>query len=196
MRRLTRPLLILLAIFFLIEAWLWSHLEPIVEWIVARIPLRTIRTYLGRLIRKLPPAAALIVFILPVAALFPLKLLGFWLLAHGQWVLASAVLLLTKLVGLGVTAFVFEVTRPKLLQLAWFRWLYQWVLAVLRWSHQLVAPLRRRLKKLMHIIRSKRTAHALRLLWRIRGRMRGARGGLAEAFRTGAQRAARTVRSP
>src|SRR4051812_29902330 len=196
MRRLTRPLLVLLAIIFLIEAWLWSHLEPVVEWIVARIPLRTIRTYLGRLIRKLPPALALIVFLVPVALLFPLKLLGFWLLAYGQWVIASAVLLLAKLVGLGVTAFVFEVTRPKLMQLAWFRWLYQWVLRALDWSRELVAPLRRRIKKLMRIVRSKRTTHALRLFWRIRRRMRSAQGSLAEALRTGAQRAARAARSP
>ena len=46
MRRLTRPLLILLAIVFLIEAWLWSHLEPIVAWIVARIPLRALKARL------------------------------------------------------------------------------------------------------------------------------------------------------
>lgn len=196
MRRLTRPLLILLAIIFLIEAWLWSHLEPIVEWIVARIPLRALKRRLAGVIRKLPPAATLAVFIVPVAVLFPLKLAGFWLLAHGQWLVASAVLLLTKLVGLGVTAFVFEVTRPKLLQLAWFRWLYQWVLRGLNWSRQLVAPLRRRIKKLMRIVRSQRTAHALRLFWRIRRRMRSARGGLAEALRTGAQRAARAARSP
>ena len=40
MRRLLRPFLILLALFFLLEAWLWTHLGPIVARIVARIPLR------------------------------------------------------------------------------------------------------------------------------------------------------------
>ena len=29
---------------------------------------------------------------------------------------------------MGVAAFIFEVTRPKLLQLAWFRWLYEHVM--------------------------------------------------------------------
>jgi hypothetical protein len=28
MRRLLRPVLILLALLFLFEAWLWTHLEP------------------------------------------------------------------------------------------------------------------------------------------------------------------------
>jgi hypothetical protein len=32
MRRLLRPILILLALLFVFEAWLWTHLEPIVAW--------------------------------------------------------------------------------------------------------------------------------------------------------------------
>ena len=49
MRRLFRPLLILLALVFLFEAWLWSHLAPVVAWIVAHIPLRAIKTRLRAL---------------------------------------------------------------------------------------------------------------------------------------------------
>lgn len=115
MRCLTRPLLILLAIVFLIEAWLWSHLEPIVEWIVARIPLRALKARLAGTIRKMPPAATLVVFVVPIVLLFPLKIVGLWLLANGYWIAAGLVLILAKLVGLAVTAFVFKVTRPKLL---------------------------------------------------------------------------------
>ena len=118
MRRITRPLLILLAIVFLIEAWLWRHLGPIVAWIVAWLPLRAVKARLAGIIRKLPPAATLIVFVVPVVTLFPLKVLGLWLLAHKYWIAASGVLVFAKLVGVAVTAFVFEVTRPKLLQLA------------------------------------------------------------------------------
>ena len=89
MRRLTRPLLILVAIVFLIEAWLWSHLQPVVAWVVARIPFRAVKAWIAGTIRKLPPAATLVVFIVPMAMLFPFKLLGLWLLAHKQWIAAS-----------------------------------------------------------------------------------------------------------
>jgi len=174
-RRITRPLLILLAIIFLIEAWLWRHLEPIVEWIVAWLPLRAVKARLAGIIRKLPPAATLVVFVVPVAALFPLKVLGLWLLAHKYWIAAGGVLVFAKLVGLGITAFVFEVTRPKLLQLRWFRRLYECVLMGLDWAHRLVAPVRRRMRRLLRILRAKQTGRALRLLWRIRRRMRAAR---------------------
>ena len=55
-----------------------------------------------------------------------------------------------KLIGVGVTAFVFEVTRPKLLQMAWFRWLYERVLIGLAWAHGLAAPIRDRIRRLLH----------------------------------------------
>jgi hypothetical protein len=192
-RRLTRPLLILLAIIFLVEAWLWRHLEPIVEWIVARIPLRAVKARIAGAVRKLPPAATLVVFIVPVAMLFPFKLLGLWLLAHKHWIAASIVLVLAKLVGVAFTAFVFEVTKPKLLQLAWFRWLYEHVLAWLDWAHRLVAPVKQRIQRLLRIFRPKRAGRALRLLWRIRRRMRA---GPDVPIRADAPRAARTAQSP
>jgi hypothetical protein len=55
-----------------------SHLAPIVAWIVARIPLRVITAGLAALIDRLPPAATLVVFIVPVLLLLPLKFLGLW----------------------------------------------------------------------------------------------------------------------
>ena len=196
MRRLTRPLLILVAIAFLIEAWLWSHLQPVVAWVVARIPFRAVKAWIAGTIRKLPPAATLVVFIVPMAMLFPFKLLGLWLLARQQWIAASTVLVLAKLVGVAVTAFVFEVTKPKLLKLNWFRWLYEHVLVWLDWAHQLVAPIRQRIRRTLRIFRPKRAGRALRLLWRIRRRMRASRRGQSLPVRADAPRAAPTAQSP
>src|SRR5262249_31579834 len=89
MRRLKHLLLVVLAIVFLAEAWLWRQLGPIVEAIVARIPLRRIKAAIARAIAKLPPAATLVVFVVPVVLLFPFKLLGLWFLAHKQWFAAT-----------------------------------------------------------------------------------------------------------
>lgn len=47
MRRLLQPLWVLLALIFLLEAWLWDHLEPIVARIVALIPLRAIKAWIA-----------------------------------------------------------------------------------------------------------------------------------------------------
>jgi hypothetical protein len=170
MRRLLHPLLILLALVFLLEAWLWTHLAPIVGWIVARIPLRAIKAAVGTWIERLPPAATLIVFVVPILVLLPFKLLGLWLLAHGHWLDALAVLVLAKLAGVGVTAFIFELTRPKLLQLAWFRSLYDRVMIWLGWAHELIDPIKDRLRRALRMFGPRRAGRTLRLLTRIRRR--------------------------
>jgi len=194
-RRLTRPLLILIAIVFLIEAWLWRHLGPVVVRVVARIPLRAVKVWTAGALRKLPPPAALVVFIVPVVALFPFKLLGLWLLANQQWLGATVVLVFAKLVGVAITAFVFEVTKPKLLRMAWFRWLYEHVMAWLDWAHRLVDPTKHRIRRLIRVLRAKQTGRALRLLWRIRRRVQAARRAAKVGLSANAADAARSAQA-
>ena len=117
MRRVIRWFWIPLALVFLFEAWLWDHLEPIVGWIVDRLPLQHLKDRIAHWVSRLSPASSLIVFVVPVGLLLPFKLAGLWLLARGYWMGAAGTLFFAKVVGLGSTAFVFDVTRPKLLQL-------------------------------------------------------------------------------
>jgi len=125
MRRLLQPFWVLLAVIFLIEAWLWDHLEPIVARVVALIPLRAFKQWLSDRVDTLSPAMTLIVFIVPVIPLFPLKLVGFWLLTHEYWLSAIATIIFAKSSASAVAAFIFDVTRPKLLEMQWFETLYE-----------------------------------------------------------------------
>ena len=175
MRRLLQPLWVLLALIFLIEAWLWDHLEPLVARIVAAIPLRAVKRWLAERIAHLSPPVTLAVFLVPVLVLFPLKILGAWLLVHQNWLGAAAVIVFGKLVGVGVTAFVFDVTRPKLLQMAWFRRLYEWVLSVRRWALDLAAPTMQRIRRALAMIRSGGSSRWLRVVLRLRRRVQSAR---------------------
>jgi len=149
MRRLLQPVWILLAVIFLIEAWLWDHLEPIVAWVVAKIPLRTFKQWLAERVDTLSPAMTLIVFIVPVIPLFPLKLVGFWLLTHEYWTSAVFTILFAKFLGVGVAAFVFDVTRPKLLEMAWFEKLYEFVLTLRAKANEVVDPVKQRIKEVL-----------------------------------------------
>ena len=63
LRRLLQPVWVLLAIIFLIEAWLWDHVEPIVARVVAWIPLRALKRWLADRVDALSPAMTLIVFL-------------------------------------------------------------------------------------------------------------------------------------
>ena len=164
--------------------------------VVALIPLRRVKAWVAGIIRKLPPAATLVVFAVPRVVLFPLKLVGLWLLAHKYWFAAGMVLVLAKLIGLAVTAFVFEVTKPKLLQMAWFRWLYEHVLVWLDWAHQAGRADQGADPADAPLFRPKQAGRALRLLWRIRRRMRRRTERRAPGLRADAQRAARTAQTP
>jgi hypothetical protein len=150
MRRLLKPLWVLLALVFLFEAWLWTHLAPVVAWIVALAPWQALKDRFALLVERLSPTATLGVFVIPVILLLPIKFLGLWLLARGSWLGAMATLALAKVVSLGVTAFIFDVTRPKLLQIAWFRRLYDRVLIWLAWAHAQVDPIKARLRAWLH----------------------------------------------
>ena len=111
MRRLLRPFWVLVALLFLLEAWLWDHLEPLVARAVNFIPWGRFKDWLKNAIADLPPWAALGVFIIPFIVLLPLKFLEVFFIAKRQWLAAAAVLIFAKLLGLGVTAFVFDATR-------------------------------------------------------------------------------------
>jgi hypothetical protein len=175
MRRLLQPVWILLAVIFLIEAWLWDHLEPIVAWVVAKIPLRTFKQWLAERIDTLSPAMTLIVFIVPVIPLFPLKLVGFWLLTHEYWMSAVFTILFAKFLGVGVAAFVFDVTRPKLLEMAWFEKLYEFVLTLRAKANELVDPVRLRIKEVLGGGGGGWSSRILRLIQRFRKSVHEAR---------------------
>src|SRR5438105_15425806 len=116
MRRILKPLWILLALFFLIEAWLWDHLRPLVATVVAVIAWDRLKARLAAMVEWMPPGAVLIVFVIPFIVLLPLKFAEVYFLVHRQWIAAIVVLLLAKVVALGVTAFLFGVTPPQLFQ--------------------------------------------------------------------------------
>jgi hypothetical protein len=175
LRRLLQPIWVLLAVIFLIEAWLWDHLEPIVAWVVARLPLQAFKTWLADRVDTLSPAMTLIVFAVPVIPLFPLKLVGFYLLTHEYWLSAIFTILFAKLVGVGITAFVFDVTRPKLLEMGWFERLYEFVMSLRAKAAALVDPIKRRILDILRGDGDRWSSRMLRLIQRFRKSVHEAR---------------------
>jgi hypothetical protein len=175
LRRLLQPLWVLLAIVFLIEAWLWDHLEPIVARVVAAIPLRAFKQWLSDRVDTLSPMMTLVVFIVPVLPLFPLKLVGLWLLTHEYWASAVFTILFAKFLGVGVTAFIFDVTRPKLLEMGWFEKLYEFILALRARAKELVEPVKARIVELVRGDGEGWSARTFRLIQRFRKSVHQAR---------------------
>jgi len=175
LRRILQPLWVLLALIFLVEAWLWDHLEPIVAGVVAWIPLRRFKVWLAERVDTLSPAMTLIVFIVPVIPLFPLKLVGFYLLAHEYWLSAILTIIFAKFLGVGVAAFIFDVTRPKLLEMEWFEKLYRFVIALRAKATALVEPIMSQIRDALSTHGDGWLSRLLRLIQRFRKSVREVR---------------------
>ena len=175
LRRLLQPVWVLLAIIFLIEAWLWDHLEPIVARVVAAVPLARFKQWLTERVDALPPAMTLIVFAVPIIPLFPLKLMGLYLLTHEYWLSGVSTFLFAKLLGVGVTAFVFDVTRDKLMEMHWFERLYDLVMKLRAKAAELVDPIKRRIRELIAGNGEGWSSRTLRLIQRFRKSVHEAR---------------------
>ena len=170
MRKWLRPLLILLAIVFLIEAWLWDKLEPIVAYVVRIIPLARIKRAFASWVEDLSPPATLLLFLLPQAVIIPIKLIEFWLFLQGQWFYGFVALVLSKLVFLGSAAFVFDMTREKLLQLDWFRGLYNYVIWLRDAANALIDPIKQRILRRIRLFMPGMSQRTFRLMMKIRRR--------------------------
>jgi hypothetical protein len=174
-RTLTRLFWLTIALIFVVEAWLWDRLEPIVERCVALLPLRALKDLVAEQVEELSPPATLIVFAVPAALLFPLKLLAIWLIAHQQWFWALSTVLFAKLLGLGVTSFLFSVTRDKLLQMDWFRAAYEKIVEWRTLAEQLVEPFKTQIRRLVKQLQTESFARFWRLVTRMRRRAQAAR---------------------
>lgn len=107
------PLLALLLIF---EEWGWEPLARLLGRL-SRLPLWA---QLEALIARLPPYVALITFTAPVLMLLPLKLLALYWISQGHTLLGLTVVLAAKMLGTAAVAWLFKLTQPALMQLAWF----------------------------------------------------------------------------
>jgi hypothetical protein len=136
LKRLLRQLLLApVALVLLFEEWGWAPLAALFARL-ARLPLWA---WLERIITRLPPYGALLVFGVPMLALLPVKLLALYLFGLGKAKSGLVVLIAAKLLGTAVMARLFQLTQPALMRLAWFaRWYPRWK----SWKDSLLAQVR------------------------------------------------------
>jgi len=142
----------LLGALILFEEWGWAPLARLLG-VLARLPPVA---WLERRIAALPPHLAVLVVLLPVLILLPVKVAALWLIGRGRALLGLAVIVLAKVVGTGLVARLFLLTRPQLMRLPWFARAYAgW----LRWKEGVLSRVRASLPW--------RLARSLRRRWRI-----------------------------
>ena len=96
-------------------------------------------------------------------------------MANEYWVAAVVTIVFAKFLGVGVAAFIFDVTRHKLMQMAWFEKLYDWVMALRAKAHAIVDPIKLRIKEAMRADRGGWSSRLLRMIQHFRKRVHEAR---------------------
>jgi len=157
-RRLSRAFWFALASLFLIESWLWDNVKEWLRALARALGVERIEAWVRDFVAGLSPRATLFVFAIPVLVIFPFKIVALALIASGRVGFGILLILVAKTLGLGVTAFLFDLCRDKLLQLNWFAKFYAIVLRVRAWAHDLVEPVRRRLRELRAALRARLAA--------------------------------------
>jgi hypothetical protein len=109
-----------LGLVLLFEEWGW---EPLAR-IMARVGRWPGLRWIEAGIKRMPPYAALALFVVPALCLLPIKLLALYWLGHGHTVAGVALILAAKVCGTAITARLFMLTQPTLMTLAWFARLY------------------------------------------------------------------------
>ncbi|MFY9608017.1 MAG: hypothetical protein WAU45_05300 [Blastocatellia bacterium] len=149
------PFVLTAAVIILLEDWLWDDLARLAA-AIGQLPV--FRQMEGFIVR-LPPYAALAFFAVPSALLIPVKLTAVYFIAHGHAMVGLLTVAAAKIAGTALVARLFTLTRPKLLRIAWFAWLYERFLAfksrvyavikstrVYKAAHQMHLRVRRALK--------------------------------------------------
>ncbi|RYJ02607.1 MAG: hypothetical protein EON47_06940 [Acetobacteraceae bacterium] len=139
LRRLAHLPLVLLAILVVaFEATIWRWLTALGRVLARLAPFAA----LERLVARLSPRMVVATFVLPFAAFIPVLKFGeLWLFLHGHFVLGVMLLVAAKVIGVAFSARLFEIARPKMLQVPAFAWAYGHAMRLWAACHALLESL-------------------------------------------------------
>lgn len=126
---------LLAALILIFEEWGWKPLSDLFGYLARLKPWARVEAWIA----GLPPYGALLVFALPTTILLPVKLVGLWLLANGQALVAGLMLVGAKIVSTALVARIFMLTKPALMRIGWFAWGYA---KFMPWKEALFAKIR------------------------------------------------------
>jgi hypothetical protein len=126
-----KNLLSLLAIFLIIEEWLWDLLTAFGRSLSQWLNLQQFEQWLSQTTATM----ALVAFSIPILIVTPINLAAFGLLAKGLILQGILMEVLAKLLGTLLVARVFALTKPQLLTFTFLRITYTTVTRWLQWAH-------------------------------------------------------------
>ncbi len=160
---LLRPLLLAAAGAYLFETWVWRHCVDIGRKLIAAIPWVAFKARVMAGLDALPAPFSLLIFLIPVAIIEPLKAVCVGFIVKGHFALGILGFIALKFFGFGLIAIVFDLTRHRLLTMAWFVRIYERFLAFEAFAHRLIAPYKARVVEMAQMIAKASRAALIRL---------------------------------
>ncbi len=145
---LPRALLLLLALAFLFETWIWDRVVAVAQRLAALVHWAEVRAALMRVVDRLPAWAALLLFGVPFIVAEGGSFVCVVLTAMGHYVAGVVGYALIKLIGFALLAAIFDLTRSKLMTLPWFVFVYDKALVFHHFALALIEPYRAAARKL------------------------------------------------
>lgn len=131
-RTMKKLLLSLLAIFLIIEEWLWDLLTAFGHSLVRWLNLESFEQWLS----ETSPSMALVAFSIPILIVTPINIAALGLLANGFILQGILMEVLAKLLGTLLIARVFALTKPQLSTFSFLNIIYTNITRWLQWAHQ------------------------------------------------------------
>jgi hypothetical protein len=128
------------ALVFLFETWIWGGLVALAHKLLGLIPWVALKARIVVVIDLLPPLAALLLFGIPLVVSEVGSFFSVIMVATGHLLVGGCLYVAMKIVGLGLVAVIFDLTRSKLMSIPWFVVVHAKFLALHDFAHRLVAP--------------------------------------------------------
>ncbi len=158
-----RMALLGLAMVFLAVAWVWDGFIAIGRLVVGLIPWTRFKEAFVALVDRLPMPIVLLIFLVPLGIVEPLLTLSVVAMAMGYFVFGLIAYLSVKVLGFGLVAVIFDLTKHRLLTVPWFAWVYDKVMVFHHYAHNLVAPYKQAAAEIMRRWRGRAAATTGRL---------------------------------
>jgi hypothetical protein len=167
--RPSRLLVLAFALVFLFETWIWGSSVAAVRALARLIPWDAFKAEVQRQVNRMPALVALVLFGVPFLVNEFGSLFCVILMATGHFLSGAVGYVLIKVVGLGLLAVIFELTREKLMTLPWFVFAYDKFQTLHDFATRLVAPYRKAALAFLRDLRHRARAYRVRMAARARG---------------------------
>lgn len=127
--------IVFVALFLIFQEWGWEPLKKLLIGLL-RWPLwQKVSNYIA----SLPPYGALACFFIPVIVDEGIKIIGLLQIVQGHGIRGTIIIILAKIVGTALVAWIYQITEFKLLQIPWFAHFHAWWIP---WKNALVAKVK------------------------------------------------------